>query len=84
LTREEIYEARPHPRRDFFRRGMRLGALLGDGGIDQAEYDRVMENLPADHWLAQIDVSGYLGDGLITPEELREIWQELRASRDGA
>ena len=70
LTTEEIREARPHPRRDAFRHGVRFGALLDDGGIDETEYN----DLPDDHPLKQIDVSEYFEeDGLITIEELREI-----------
>ena len=75
LTREEIREARPHPRRESFKRGARLGALLDDGGIDRSEYDALGD----DHPLKQIGVTEYLTDGLITPEELREIWQTHRA-----
>ena len=76
LTSEELRQARPHTRRDTFKRGARTGALLDDGGIDQGEYDALGD----DHPLKQIDVSAYLAsDGLITPEELREIWQEHRA-----
>lgn len=77
LTRDEI---RPHSRRDFFKHGLRLGSLLDDGGIDQSEYD----SLPDDHPLKQIDVADYLEDGLITPEELREILSELRNSDQDA
>ena len=70
LTLEEIREARPHPRRDAFKRGVRFGSLLDDGGINEAEY----ANLPDDHPLKQVDVSEYFeGDGLITLDELREI-----------
>ncbi len=75
LTSEELREARPHPRRDAFKKGARFGALLDDGGIDRGEYDALGD----DHPLKQIDVSEYLDDGLITPEELREIWQAHRA-----
>jgi polyhydroxyalkanoate synthesis regulator phasin len=76
LTQEEIREARPHPRREFFKRGARFGALLDDGGIDRGEYDA----LGADHPLKQIEVEKYFdGDDLITPDELREIWQAHRA-----
>ncbi len=76
LSSEELRQARPHPRRDTFKKGARFGALLDDGGIDQEEYDALGD----DHPLKQIDVSEYLaGDGLITPEELREIWQQHRA-----
>jgi hypothetical protein len=75
LTREEIREARLHPRRDLFKKGARFGALLDDGGIDRSEYD----SLGDDHPLKQIDVGKYLDDDLITPEELREIWRTHRA-----
>lgn len=75
LTVEEIREARPHPRRDAFRHGVRFGALLDDGGIDQGEYD----GLPDTHPLKQVDVTGYLEDGVITIDELREIRDELRS-----
>lgn len=75
LTREEIWEARPHPRRDAFRKGARLGALVDDGGIDQSELD----SLGADHPLNQVDLSEYLADdGLITLDELREIRDQVR------
>lgn len=69
LTTEEMRENRP--KRARFRRAARLGALLDDGGIDQEEYDSLGENHP----LSQIDVGEYLADGLITPDELREIHQ---------
>jgi hypothetical protein len=75
LTVAEIRELMPHPRRDAFRRGARLGALLDDGGIDQAEYDA----LPEDHPLKQMDVSDYLEDGIITIAELRQIRAEHKA-----
>lgn len=78
LTVDEIREIRPlhkHP----FTRGMRFGALLDDGGIDQDEYDNLGENHP----LEQIDASDYLEDGLITPDELREIFSDLRDARSG-
>lgn len=81
LTTEEIREARPHPRRDAFKRGARFGALLDDGGIDSSEY----EALPDGHPLKEADVSEYLDDGVITIEELREIHQDLRPfDRDDA
>ena len=70
LTKEELREARPHPRRDAFKHGARFGALLDDGGIDQAEFDE----LDDEHPLKQIDgIEDYLDDGVITIEELREI-----------
>lgn len=80
LTRDELAEIRPHPRRDAFKRGARFGALLDDGGIDQAEYDALAE----DHPLKQIDVSQYLDDGVITISELREIRQSQHNSGDSA
>jgi hypothetical protein len=81
LTTEEIREARPHHRRDVFKRGARFGALLDDGGIDSSEY----EALPDDHPLKEADVSQYLEDDVITIEELREIHQDLRPfDRDDA
>lgn len=80
LTRDEIAEVRPHPRRDWFKRGVRLGALLDDGGIDQDEFD----SLPDDHPLKQIDVSEYLDDGVITISELREIRQSQTNSGESA
>lgn len=76
LTTEEIREIRPHPRRRAFIHGARLGALLDDGGIDQEEYDSLDESHP----LKQVDVSEYLEDGLITPDELREIHQDWKDS----
>ena len=60
-------------RRGPFRHGLRFGALLDDGGIDQSEYDA----LPEDHPLRQIDVTEYLEDGQITPDEFREIFSDL-------
>lgn len=79
LTREEIREARPHPRRGVFKSGFRFGALLDDGGIDEDEYERLGDNHP----LKQVDVDEYLDDGLITRGELREIFHELGKSRFG-
>ena len=77
LTRDEIRAIQSHSRRGAFQRGAHLGALLDDGGIDEAEY----EELPDEHPLKQMDVSEYLSDGQITPDELREIHDELRAGR---
>ncbi len=75
LTQEEIREAKPHPRRDAFKRGARFGALLDDGGIDQAEFDELSD----DHPLKQIDgIEDYLDDGVITIEELRELRDSKR------
>lgn len=76
LTTEEIREARPHPRRDTFRKGAHFGALLDDGGIDQAEYNELGD----DHPLKQIDVSEYMSDGVITIDELKEIREANRPS----
>ena len=56
-----------------FAKGLRFGALLDDGGIDQEEYDALDE----DHPLKQIDVTEYLEDGTITPEELRMAMADL-------
>ena len=80
LTGEEVAELRPHPRRSAFKKGARLGVLLDDGGIDQAEYD----SLGDDHPLKSVDVSEYLADGLITVDELREIRSELHQDGDDA
>lgn len=80
LTRDELAEVHPHPRRDRFKRGVGLGALLDDGGIDQAEYDSLDDDNP----LKQIDVSEYLDDGVITIAELREIRQSQSKSGDSA
>lgn len=81
LTRDEL---RPFSRHHFFKRGIRLGSLLDDGGIDQDEYDSVMESLDDDHPLKQLDVSEYFeGDGLITEDELMEIHRSLHETRFG-
>ena len=66
-----------HRGRGQSRHGPRLGALLDDGGIDQAEYDALAD----DHPLKQVDVSEYLQDGQITPDELREIFSGLKDAR---
>ena len=78
LTREELGELRPFSRRDLFKHGFGLGSSLDDGGITQEEYDA----LDSDHPLKQADVSEYLEDGLITPDELREL-HPLRNSSSG-
>lgn len=78
LTAEEIREAGPHFGHPF-RRGLRFGALLDGGGIDRDEYNSLGENHP----LKQLDASEYLADDLITPDELREIFQDLKAARFG-
>lgn len=80
LTREEIREASPYPRHDWFRRGLRFGSLLDDGGIDQTEYDSLGE----DHPLKQVDVSEYLEDGLITPDELRQALRDFWEAKSDA
>jgi hypothetical protein len=72
LTLDEIGGLH-HRGPDFFERGRDFGALLDDGGIDQEEYDALDESHP----LKQADVSEYLADGLITPDELRQIHQGL-------
>jgi polyhydroxyalkanoate synthesis regulator phasin len=71
--REQRHEL-ARPRRHLLRMGARIGALLDDGGISQDEYD----SLPEDSRLRDIDVGDALDDGLITPEELREILREHR------
>jgi polyhydroxyalkanoate synthesis regulator phasin len=74
--RERLREGREHwgP----FKNGLRFGALLDDGGIDQDEY----EGLDEDHPLKQIDLTEYLEDGTITPDELRQVvsdmWEALQ------
>lgn len=78
LTTEEMREN--SPRRHKFRKRAHIRALLDDGGIDQEEYDALGD----DHPLKQIDVSEYLEDGLITPEELREIRESLKESESEA
>lgn len=80
LTRHELGNMRHNTRRDWFHRGLRFGSLLDDGGIDQEEYD----SLPDDHPLKQADVSEYLGDGLITPDELREILHDSWGAKSDA
>ena len=76
LTTQEIREVIPGHRRPF-RRGFHWGGLLDDGGIDQDEYDALGDHHP----LKQLDVTDALDDGLITPEELRELWQEFKESQ---
>lgn len=74
----EDFEQRPgHGPGVWFGRGFRFGSLLDDGGIDQDEYD----SLADEHPLKQADVSEYLDDGLITPEELGELKSELWSAR---
>lgn len=77
LTRAELRDARPHPRRHAFKSGFRFGALLDDGGIDRDEY----ESLDPDHPLKQADVTEYMDDDLITPDDLREIFHEFKDAR---
>jgi hypothetical protein len=82
LTRDEIDGVLPHPRLDAFRRGFGRGlglGLLDDGGIDQEEYDA----LPDDNPLKKADVSQYLEDGLITPDELRQLFHGFRNPDSG-
>ena len=69
--RERLRDGREHwgP----FKNGLRFGALLDDGGIDQDEYD----GLDEDHPLKQVDVTEYLEDGTITPDELRQVMADL-------
>lgn len=73
LTKQEIRELNLHPRREAFRRGVRFGALLDDGGIDADEYAA----LGTDHPLKRVDIGDALNDGIITLDELRAIWQQL-------
>ncbi len=80
LTRAQIEQARPSRRGEWFKRGIRWGALVDDGGIDRSEY----EGLPGDHPLKDIDVSEYLDDGVITIAELREIRKSQSISGDDA
>lgn len=76
LSVEDLRGPHRHWRHPF-RHGLRLGALLDDGVIDQREYDA----LPEDHPLKQADVTEYLEDGQIAPDELREIFSDLKDSR---
>lgn len=69
-----------HRWRGPFRNGLGLGSVLDDGGIDQDEYDALAD----DHPLKQVDVSEYLEDGQITPDELREIFSDLKDARSDA
>lgn len=77
--RDDNPEVLPHRLRDPFKRGFRLGAFLDDGGIDQEEYDSLADDNP----LKQADLSEYLGDGLITPDELRQAFAAHMESRFG-
>ncbi|MFP3882565.1 MAG: hypothetical protein ACLFRT_07710 [Actinomycetota bacterium] len=77
--RERLEDTRRHLRHGF-RGGFRLGALLDDGGVDESEYEDLGENHP----LKRVDVDEYLDDGLITPEELREILREFAEARFGS
>ena len=76
LTRDELREAAPFSRWRGFNQRFHLRGLLDDGGIDQEEY----EGLRDTHPLKQVDVSEYLEDGLITPEEVGEIFSDLKGS----
>ncbi|MDX1467765.1 MAG: hypothetical protein R3258_00325 [Acidimicrobiia bacterium] len=78
LTLEEVRAERQHPRRNAFRHGARFGMLMDDGGIDQDEYDAI----PDEHPLKQMDIGDALDDGLITPPELRELFQQYKESMD--
>ncbi|MFZ0013002.1 MAG: hypothetical protein WAL25_02695 [Acidimicrobiia bacterium] len=77
LTRDELRGFGHHLGLGRFRRGFHLGGLLDDGGIDQEEYDA----LPEDHPLKGADVSDFLDDGLITPDELRQLLPQIRDAR---
>jgi hypothetical protein len=82
ITAAELREAYKDlvPDRARFRRGLglglRLGALLDDGVITQAEID----GLPDGHPLKDPDgpAAEYLEDGQITLDELRELWSGRR------
>jgi hypothetical protein len=63
---------RGHPGRGPFGLGVRAGGLLDRGGISEEEY----ETLDEDHPLRSIDIGDALDDGLITPQELRDILRE--------
>jgi hypothetical protein len=76
LSEDELREGAPFPLWRGFGHGFRLRGLLDDGGIDQGEYDGLRDTHP----LKQVDVSEYLEDGLITPEEVREIFSDLKGS----
>jgi hypothetical protein len=76
LTPGDLRNIRPFHKGHDFRHGFRFGALFDDGGIDQEEYD----TLDDEHPLKQIDAGEYLEDGLITPDEFREIFSDLRDS----
>lgn len=70
FERHRIPDIDPGDRPDFSRFEFGdLRDLLDDGGLDQSEYDELNE----DHPLKQNDVSEYLEDGLITPDELAEL-----------
>ena len=80
LTKEDLGELE-HRRRHAFKRGAHFGALLDDGGIDADEYAELGE----DHPLKKAEVEELLqDDGLITREELRELWQEFKADRESS
>lgn len=80
LTLDEFQDAFPQPRRGQFWSGVRFGALLDDGGIDQEEYDSLAE----DHPLKQVDVTEHLSDGIISIDELRELKKSQSDSGDAA
>lgn len=75
LTIDELHGVLHQFRRGMFRRGFRLGSLLDDGGIDRAEYEALPDASPLKH----MDLSEYLEDGLITRDELREIFTRPHA-----
>jgi polyhydroxyalkanoate synthesis regulator phasin len=62
-----------------FRHGVRLGALLDDGVIDEEE----LAEVPDDHWLKDADgpAAKYLEDGQVTAEELRQLHEEMMELR---
>ena len=76
LTVDELAPSPFHGRRGpGFTWGFGLGTLLDDGGIDQEEYDSLIGRLPDSSPFASFDASDYLADGVITPDELREIFR---------
>ncbi len=78
LTKDDLGRFR-HPGKNAFKRGAQFGALLDDGGIDADEYAELSD----DHPLKKAEVEELLeGDGLITGEELRELWREMKADRE--
>lgn len=75
LTQEELREVRHHGRRGAFKRGFHAGSILDDGGIDADEFAELSD----DHPLKTDEVEALLeGDGLITVDELRELFGDRK------